>query len=164
MESQYIPQNGIIHTSQNRSHMQLRENSWDISEIQTTNNVIYTLAEALIFNFMIYKIFFISLPSGTLVPPNLCLLLGLSHILNFSNISFSSELNRLRALRFKSLYKKLLIYNYNQFHEPDLRFYLVKLCKRYKQCTIASLLKVLPLNVGVYLTLEIHNTLFTDPT
>ena len=164
MESQYIPQNGILHTSQNRFHMQLRENSWDISEIQTTNNVIYTLAEALIFNFMIYKIFFISLPSGTLVPPNLCLLLGLSHILNFSNISFSSELNRLRALRFKSLYKKLLIYNYNQFHEPDLRFYLVKLCKTYKQCTIASLLKVLPLNVGVYLTLEIHNTLFTDPT
>ena len=63
MESQYIPQNGIIHTSQNRSHMQLRENSWDISEIQTTNNVIYTLAETYIFNFMIYKIFVISLPS-----------------------------------------------------------------------------------------------------
>ena len=63
MESQYIPQNGILHTSQNRFHMQLRENSWDISEIQTTNNVIYTLAETFIFNFMIYKIFVISLPS-----------------------------------------------------------------------------------------------------
>ena len=34
-----------------------RESSWDISDIQTTNNVVYTLAENFIFNFRIYKIF-----------------------------------------------------------------------------------------------------------
>ena len=34
----------------------------------------------------------------TLVPPNLCLLLRLSRILNFFNVSFSSSLNRLNAL------------------------------------------------------------------
>ena len=34
----------------------------------------------------------------TLFPPNLCLLLHLSRILNISNVSFSSGLNRLNAL------------------------------------------------------------------
>ena len=34
----------------------------------------------------------------TLVPPNLCLLLRLSQILNIFNVSFSSSLNRLNAL------------------------------------------------------------------
>ena len=34
----------------------------------------------------------------TLVPPNLCLLLRLSRILNFFNVSFSSSLNRLNTL------------------------------------------------------------------
>ena len=39
----------------------------------------------------------------TLVPPNLCLLLCLSRILNIFNVSFSSSLNRLNTL---SPYKK----------------------------------------------------------
>ena len=34
----------------------------------------------------------------TLVPPNLCLLLRLSQILNIFNVSFSSSLNRLNTL------------------------------------------------------------------
>ena len=34
----------------------------------------------------------------TLVPPNLCLLLRFSRILNFFNVSFSSSLNRLNTL------------------------------------------------------------------
>ena len=34
----------------------------------------------------------------TLAPPNLCLLLRLSRILNFFNVSFSSSLNRLNTL------------------------------------------------------------------
>ena len=34
----------------------------------------------------------------TLVPPNLCLILRLSQILNIFNVSFSSSLNRLNTL------------------------------------------------------------------
>ena len=34
----------------------------------------------------------------TLVPPNLCLLLRLPHILNIFNVSFPSNLNRLNTL------------------------------------------------------------------
>ena len=54
-------------------------------------NVIYTLAGNFIFSFRIYKIF-------SLGPPNLCLLLRLSRLLNISNALFSSSLNRLSAL------------------------------------------------------------------
>ena len=39
--SQYVPQNETIH----RSHMQWKESTLNIFKIQTTNNVIYTLAE-----------------------------------------------------------------------------------------------------------------------
>ena len=55
MESKYVPQNDTIH----RSHMLCL---WDIFEIQTENNVIYTLAKSFAFNFRINKIF--SYPSA----------------------------------------------------------------------------------------------------
>ena len=71
-----------------------KDSLWNISEIQTTNNVIYTLAENLIFNFRIYKIFFYLPALKILVPPNLCLLLRLSCILKISNVSLSSSLNK----------------------------------------------------------------------
>ena len=71
----------------------------DISEIQTTNNVLYTIAENFIFNFRIYKILSYLSALQTLVPHNLRLLLRLSRILNISNVSFSSSLNRLNTLR-----------------------------------------------------------------
>ena len=44
------------------------------------------------------KYFLTPLALQTLVPPNLCLLLRLSRILNIFNVSFSSSLNRLNAL------------------------------------------------------------------
>ena len=78
--------------------IQSKESSWDISEIHTINNVVYTLAENFIFNLKIYKIFFTSSPLKTLVSPYLRLILQLSCILNFSNVSFSSSLNRLNDL------------------------------------------------------------------
>ena len=49
LESQYLPQNDTTH----RSCMKQKESSWDISEIQTTNNSNYTLAENYIFNFRV---------------------------------------------------------------------------------------------------------------
>ena len=45
----------------------------------------------------------------TLVPPNLCLLLRLSHIFNIFNDSFSSSLNRLNTLSLiKNLHKSVM--------------------------------------------------------
>ena len=44
------------------------------------------------------KYFLTSPPLQNLVPPNLCLLLRLSQMLNIFNVSFSSSLNRLNAL------------------------------------------------------------------
>ena len=49
MESQYVPRNDTIH----RFHMQWKESTWDIFEIQTASNV----AQNFDFNFRIYKIF-----------------------------------------------------------------------------------------------------------
>ena len=49
------------------------------------------------------KYFLTSSALQTLVPPNLCLLLRLSRMLNIFNASFSSKLNRLNTL---SPYKK----------------------------------------------------------
>ena len=62
-----------------------------------------------------------------------------------------------RLKRFKYLSK--ICTNRQRFE-----LYLAKLCSRDKHCTTASLIKVPPLKVGVYLILEVHNTLFTDPT
>ena len=82
-----------------RSHMQQKDSLWDIFEIPTANNVIYTLAEKTNFNFRINKILSYSSFLKTLVPPNLCLLLRLCRILHIFIASFSSSLNKLNALR-----------------------------------------------------------------
>ena len=50
-----------------------------------------------------------------------------------------------------------------QCQEPGLGLYLAKLCSGDKHYTTTSLIKVCPLQVGVYLILEVHN-IFTDPT
>ena len=48
---------------------------------------------------LIFKNYFLTSSAlKTLVPPNLCLLLHLSQILNIFNVSFSSSLNRLNTL------------------------------------------------------------------
>ena len=114
-----------------------------ISEIQTTNNVIYILTENFIFSFSICKIFsYEQVSSAELVFP----FAFFSHVIsnisrNISNVSFSSSLNRLNAL---SHYQKFLLIGFNKF-----RLYLAKLCSRDKHCTTASLIKVSPLKVGV---------------
>ena len=61
-------------------------------------NVIYTLAVKFILNLNIYNIFLTSSALQTLVLPNLCLFLRCPCLLNISNVSFSSSLNRLNAL------------------------------------------------------------------
>ena len=82
---------------------------------------------------------------------------AISCLLKIFNASFSSSLNRLSAL---SLYPKFVpIDNSSEFN-----FYLAKLCNRDEHCSTASLIKVPPLKVGVHLILEVHNTLFKDPT
>ena len=74
-----------------------------ISEIQTTNNVIYTLTENLIFNFRIYKIFsyllsFANFSSSEFVFAFAFFSHTISNIShNISNDSFSSSLNRSNA-------------------------------------------------------------------
>ena len=51
-----------------------------------------------------------------------------------------------------------------QCQEPGLGLYLAKLCSGDKHYTTTSLIKVHPLQVGVYLVLEVHNMSFTDHT
>ena len=81
---------------------------------------------------------------------NLYLLLHPSDIVNISNISFSSSLNRFNA--------------FGHCAELEFGLYLAKMCSRDKYFTTASLTKAPLLEVGVYLILEVRNTLFTDPT
>ena len=64
-----------------------------ISEIQTTNNVTFTLAKNFVFSFMVYKIL-----SYLLSFENFSSTKRLSCLLNIANVSFSSSLNRLNAL------------------------------------------------------------------
>ena len=52
---------------------------------------------------------------------------------------------------------------HRQCAEPD-GLYLAKLSSRDKHFPRASLIKAPPLKVDVYLILEAHNKLFTDPT
>ena len=69
------------------------------SEIQTLNNVIYTLAENFIFNFRIYKIFSYLLSFGNFSSTKFMFAFtSFSRLLNISNAFFSSSLNRLSAL------------------------------------------------------------------
>ena len=87
-------------------------NFFCISEIQTTNNVIYTLAENFIFNFRIYKIFSYLLSFANFSSTEFVFALAFSsHTIsnisnNISNISFSSSLNRSNAF---SHYKKFVL-------------------------------------------------------
>ena len=104
------------------------------------------------------KYFLISSDLQTFVPPNLWLLLRLSRILNIFNISFSCSLNRLNIL---SPYQKFVqISNAKNLGSG----FIQELCSRNKHCNTASLIKILPLKVGVYLILEVHNALYTDST
>ena len=88
--------------------------------------------KTLIFVLGYAKYFLTSSALLTLVPPNLCLLLRLSRILNIFNVSFSSSLNRLDAL---SPYQKFCANQ--QSTEPGLWLYLAKLCSRDKHCITA---------------------------
>ena len=78
--------------------------------------------------------------------------LHLSRIPNISNVSCSKQIKRFQSL------SKICIHR--QDAEPGL--YLVKLCRRDKHCTTALLIKVPSLKVGVYLILEVHNTLVAN--
>ena len=132
-----------------------------ISEIQTTNNVIYTLTENFIFSFKIYKTLSCLLGFANFSCTEFLFAFAFfSHTIsnishNISNVLFSSSLNRLNAF---SHYQKLVLISNAQnlssglFRDTD------------KHCTTASLIKVPPLKEGVYLILEVHCTLFTDPT
>ena len=84
-----------------------------ISEIQTTNNVIYTLAENFIFNFRIYKIFSYLLSFANFSSTKFVFAFAFfSHTIsnishNISNVLFSSSLNRLNAF---SHYQKFVLF------------------------------------------------------
>ena len=78
--------------------------------------------------------------------------------INIFNVLFSSSLKRLNTL---SPYEKFV--QIDNAQNLGSGFIFVKLCHKDKHCTTALLIKVPPLNVGVYLILEVHNTLFTDP-
>ena len=86
---------------------------------------------------------------------------NISH--NISNVSFSSSLNRLNAF---SHYQKIC--THQQCAEPEFRLHLEieinTAPHKDKHCTTASLVKVPPLKLGVYLIIRVHYTLFTDPT
>ena len=74
-----------------------------ISEIQTTNNLIYILTENFIFNFRIYKIFSYLLSFANFTSTEFVFVFEFfSHTIsnisrNISNVSLSSGLNRLNA-------------------------------------------------------------------
>ena len=80
--------------------------------------------------------------------------LRLSCISNISNVSCSKQIKRFQSL------SKICIHR--QDAEPEFGLYLVKLCRRDKHCTTALLIKVPSLKVGVYLILEVHNTLVAN--
>ena len=83
-----------------------------ISEIQTTNNLIYILAENFIFNFRIYKIFSYLLSFANFSSTEFGFVFAFfSHTifnisLNIPNVSLSSGLNRLKAF---SHYQKFVL-------------------------------------------------------
>ena len=96
MESQYVPRNDTIH----RFHMQKRVHDMFLkSKLQ----IMYLKTSISVLGFT--KYFLTSSALQTLVPPNLCLLLRLSRILNIFNVSFSSSLKRSNAL---SPYRKFI--------------------------------------------------------
>ena len=85
-----------------------------ISAIQTTNNVIYILAEKFIFNFRIYKTFsymlsFLNFSSTEFLFAFAFFSHPISNIShNISNVSFSSSLNKLNTF---SHYQKFVLIN-----------------------------------------------------
>ena len=90
MESQYVPRNDTIHCF----HMQKKESTWDIFEIQTANNV----AENVDFNFSIYKNFSYLLSFANSSSTKFMSAFASFLILNIFNVSFYSSLNRLNAV------------------------------------------------------------------
>ena len=143
-------------------------NDWFcISKIQSTNNVIYTLAENFIFKTLFsvfgFTKYFFSWPGLQTLPlPNLCFFLHFSRILfptfllTFLMLcSPASSQNWLNA--FSHCQKFVLTDNaLNQWVQALV-------IDRDKHYITASLTKTFPLKVGVYVILEIHYTLFTDP-
>ena len=152
----------FLWTLQNfKEHLFWRTTSNDcfcIYEIQITN---YILPENFIFNFRIYKIFYYLLKFLNFSSTEFVLafiffshsILNISH--NISNVSFSSSLNTLNAFS-----------HYQKFYTSAMhRTWVLALFRdRDKRCTTASLIKVPPLKVDVYLILDVHCTLFADPT
>ena len=76
-------------------------------------------------------------------------------------MNISLHMNIYLVIKF-DIYIYIYIYIYININKIGL--YLAKLCSRDKHCTTASLIKVPTFKVGVYLLLEVHNTLFIDPT
>ena len=53
---------------------------------------------------------------------------------------------------------------HRQCGEPEFRLYLAKQHSADKHYTTPSLIEVAPLKVVMYLIIDVHNTLFTNPT
>ena len=141
----------IHHSSSSQSRTSAND-CFCISEIQTANNVIYMLAENVIFNLRIYKIFYYLLSFANFTKFLFAFAIFL-HIIsnissNISNVSFSSSLNRLNVFIH---YQKFVLENLSSgFFQQS--------------CVVETNTAFPRLKVGVYLMLEVHNTLFTDPT
>ena len=78
-------------------------------------------------------------------------------------MNISLHMNIYLVIKF-DIYIYIFIYIYIYININKIGLYLAKLCSRDKHCTTASLIKVPTFKVGVYLLLEVHNTLFIDPT
>ena len=111
-----------------------------ISEIQTTNDVMYTLSENLTFNFRFTNYFLTCSALQNLAPPNFCLLLRHSGMLNISYVLFFSNLNRLNAL---NRYQKFVPIDNAQ--NPSLFSFIYQSCVIKINAVTASLIKVPPL-------------------
>ena len=93
----------------------------------------------------------------TLIPPNLCLLLRLSQILNIFNVFFSTSRNRLNTVVIKNMYKSPMHTTW------VLALFSSAVQQRYTQHhSITD--KNSSFESRCYLILEVHNTLVRDPT
>ena len=123
-------------------------------EIQTANNV----AENFVFNFRICKTF--------------------SYLLSFANFSSTKSIFAFGSFSSTKYFQCFVVQCLNRLNtlSPYQKFvqirndrggfwlYLAKLCSRDKHYTTIELIKVPSLKVGVYLILDVHNTLLTDST
>ena len=137
-----------------------KEKIYEIFLKSKLQNVFYTLDENFLFNYRIYKTFSYLLSFANFCPTEFVFpFVSFSHNKHFQCFLLQQP-KQIKPFRLKSLQK---ICTHRKCPEPKFRLYLAKLCSRDKHWTTASLIKVSPLKVDVYLMLEIHNTLFTDP-